>query len=208
MYRHERQRPPASEPAAARLPDPYEGHEETGDEPSVDLPPVNLRPELASMTLSELEAGVRAIDDATAADDLLLWLGRASCLLWRAKRLKADLEARVVAWIGAHGDLVAGEVRYTTGHHAITRCVDVTLGVEALLAAAGGKPAGLAAYLKSDPFKYGSCRSVLTPSQYRRVFRTEVKVELREGVPVRQLKRVNDRFGGRRRNYPDYEVRP
>jgi hypothetical protein len=151
-------------------------------------------PGLTAMTIGQLDAAVRGITPAAAADTVLLWLDRTASLVPRAKALRADLEARAVDWIEANGDLVFGDMRYTAGHRSFTKCVDVPRGVEALLTVVGGEPAGLAAYLKSDPFRYGSCRSALSPAEYVRVFRTECRVVLRDGRPVRQLRRVDDRF--------------
>ena len=151
-------------------------------------------PELATTTIGQIDAAVRGITPAAAADTVLLWIDRTCSLICRAKEIRAEMESRAVEWIATHGDLVLGDIRYTTGERTTTKCIHVRLGVESLLTATGGEPSRLAEYLKSDPFKYGSCRSILTPTQFDRIFQTECKTIFKSGRPVRQLRRLNDRF--------------
>jgi len=151
-------------------------------------------PELTTTTIGQIDTAVREITPAAAADTVLLWIDRTCSLVRRAKEIRAEMESRAVEWIATHGDLVLGDIRYTTGERATTKCIDVRLGLNALLTATGGEASRLAEFLKSDPFKYGSCRSILLPSLFDRIFQTECKTIFKSGRPVRQLRRINNRF--------------
>ena len=66
--------------------------------------------------------------------------------------------------------------------------------MDLLLTACGGDLDAVVGHLRTDPFKYGSVRSVLDETAFGQLFETDYKAKLVEGVAQRQLLAVNTRF--------------
>jgi hypothetical protein len=145
---------------------------------------------LSRLTVHCIEESATALSADVSADEMLHWLELSAVLLRRAKELRSTVERVAVEWIERNGDLRSGPLHYTVRHPRETKCVDVPAAVHLVLAACGGDLDAFAAYLRSDPFKYGSCRDALGGAAFAKVFRTTVRAKLVGDQPAKVLCRV------------------
>lgn len=132
------------------------------------------------MSNESTDLALAAIEDPTATpDQILAAMDAIDVVIERAKELKAQRDAALIAHIKATGKPVEyGTTRWVLTHPKDTKCVDKNAAIKATLDAVGGDVDRFADLLVSDPLKYGSCRSVLDHAVYEHLFRTEVKDKL------------------------------
>jgi len=159
---------------------------------------------LATLTLAEVERRVTVLaPPAMTADEVAYWLDLSAVLVARAREVRRAVEAAALAWIEANGPLDVGGIRYTAGTATAVRCLDACRCAELVLTAVGGDVTTLVAYLRSDPWKYGSVRQLLGEEAFATVFRSEHRAKLIEGhPPQRQLVRTDRRFARRKEARP------
>ena len=159
---------------------------------------------LATLTVAEVERRVTVLaPPAMTADEVAYWLDLSAVLVARAKEVRRAVETATLAWIEANGPLDVGEVRYTAGTATTVRCLDASRCAELVLAAVGGDLGELVAYLRSDPWRYGSVRQLLGDDVFVTVFRAEQRTKLVEGrAAQRQLIRTDGRFVRRKEARP------
>ena len=150
---------------------------------------------LATLTVAEVERRVTVLaPPAMTADEVAYWLDLSAVLVTRAKEVRRAVETAALAWIDVNGALDVGDVRYAAGTATTVRCLDACRCAELVLAAVGGDVTALVAYLRSDPWKYGSVRQLLGDDGFATVFRSEHRPKLVEGRPQKQLIRNDRRF--------------
>ncbi len=147
--------------------------------------------------LGPVEAMVEPLHLDDDEDTAAARLDMARYLTEWAGELRRRYEQSLIAWMQHHKrELVIGDVRFYPGVRAVWKCPDAAAAMRAVLDACGGDLDATAGYLKSDPFKHGSCRGLLDVEDFRRVFVISNLDELREGQPVR-LQRDDMRFSRR-----------
>jgi hypothetical protein len=150
---------------------------------------------LTGLSVAAVEERVNALaPDAAGEEEIVNWLNLTEVLLQRAREIRHRMEQVAVEWIQLHGPLAVGDIRYSVGCPKTVRCLDVARCLRLVLAGCGGDVDGVAAYLRADPWKYGSVRSLLGESEFEQAFRSEWKPKLVEGRPQRQLQQTNTRF--------------
>lgn len=162
---------------------------------SVDIPKTSMNPD-GALTLTAIAGRVQAINDALPLEEVLTTLQKLEFMQGQIKALKSSLDARLVEYIQANGDIQIGTRRLYVGTKKTTKCVDVQAAVKAILEDCGGDVDMMARCLSSDALKFGASKTVLKPENYDKFFKVTPKTELREGVetPVKQLCETNEAF--------------
>ncbi len=146
------------------------------------------------MNTETLETSLATIDPEVPREAVLQAVDFVARLGEIYRQLKAQLDARMVEWIDANGELVNGEVRYYVGNDKDTKCVDLKETLNACYAAAGGDEDALITVLSTNAFKPGACRKLLPADTYAKCFVTTERVKVLEGKPVKQLQKFDGRF--------------
>lgn len=107
--------------------------------------------------------------------------------------LSQRMEAAVIAWIGANGEIEDGDNRYYVGTSKTTKCVDVKATLDRLLTVTGGDLDAVNSCLSTGAFKPAATLAVLG-SEGAGLFTTEVVQDLKTGKPKVGLKAVNKKF--------------
>ena len=150
---------------------------------------------LAGLSVAAVEQRVNALaPDAAGEEEIVNGLNLTEVLLQRAREIRHRMEQVAIEWIVIHGPVTVGDVRYSVGCPKTVRCLDAARCLRLVLAGCGGDVDGVAPYLRAEPWKYGSVRSLLGESDFEQVFRSEWKPKLVEGRPQRQLQQTNTRF--------------
>jgi hypothetical protein len=154
----------------------------------------NNMPMLATHTLNDLEqtAATLCVDEPEI--ELHNWLNLTSVLLARARQIRKQIEQITIKWIEANGPLLVGDIEYTVGYRKEVRCRDTLKCLNMLLDSTHGDVAALADYLRTDPYKYGSVRSLLGTTAFDTVFTTQQRPKLESGVPTKELMQTNTRY--------------
>lgn len=160
----------------------------------------DLNDQILLCTPAEIEAQVLALTDLVTAAEAAQMLLLVKSLLHRAKLIRSLLDDKLIEWIDRNGPLEVGDIQYFVGFPTTTRCIDIRQTMQLLLAGLDGDWEGVVPYLSSQPFKQGSCRSILAPADWERVFEVTRTPKLKEGKPggkggtQRRLIEVNTKF--------------
>ena len=150
---------------------------------------------LAGLSIAAVEERVNALaSDVAEEEEVVNWLNLTEVLLQRAREIRGHMEQVAIEWIEIHGPITVGDICYSVGCPKTVRCLDVARCLRLVLAGCGGDVDGVAPYLRADPWKYGSVRSLLGESAFEQVFRSEWTPKLVEGRPQQQLQQTNTRF--------------
>lgn len=132
-----------------------------------------------------------ALSDAEAALSLMADVERFQAAAREAKR---QLEAALIQFIDANGDIELGDKRWYVGHDkSYKRRTDLEVAVSALLEATGGDVAAFCGLLSSGALKPAACRLVLG-ERFADHFETVVERDLKTGAPRRAVKVHDARF--------------
>jgi hypothetical protein len=142
---------------------------------------------LASCTIADVERDLATLTTAHPEADVLRWLNLSDVLLDRAHEIRQRVERVTIDWIIENGRIQCGTTTYSVGRQKQVKCSDALRCMELLLAACGGNVEELCTYFRSDPFRYGACGQVLSPSQWNSAFVVEWQDKL-------VLKRTDPRF--------------
>lgn len=115
-------------------------------------------------------------------EQVLEMMDRMDAVMAHAKEIKDNLNAAVIEWIKANGDLVSGTKRWYVGVKKQTKCRDQKALVEAVLNATGGDVDKFCEMLGANAFKPGACRQLLTADEFASLFRIDEGDELRDGA--------------------------
>lgn len=107
-----------------------------------------------------------------------------------ARELGQLLEGAIIEWIEANGDLTIGDQRYYVGTERKVTCTDNAGTMDAVLFAGGGEEAALLECLSSQPWKHGAVRGLIGDDDFNRLFKTEVRPDLKTGKPKKVVKRA------------------
>ncbi|HEX8342822.1 MAG TPA: hypothetical protein VF624_18105 [Tepidisphaeraceae bacterium] len=157
-------------------------------------PDPSKHPMVSNQTLAQIEqsAAILLVEEPEA--ELLHWLNLSAVLLASAKQIRQRVEQVAIGWIEQNGPVEVGDIRYTAGHAKIVKCLHVSRCMELVLEACRGDFDSVVLHLRSDPWKYGSVRSLLSNEAYEQLFQTESKPKLVEGKPQKQLITTDTRF--------------
>lgn len=135
-------------------------------------------------------------EDPDSRETVVAAINAVDVLKAKTRELSGHVEAAAVACIKRHGDIVVGEIRYYAGTEKTTKVIDKAGCLEAVLnAAAGDLGAVCEQYMVSEPFKPGACKELLGEEAAQKLFKTEIKDELKEGKPARnKLMKADSRF--------------
>lgn len=150
--------------------------------------------------IDSIKDGVAKLEDPAeqcnpASKELVAsMLGEIDRLKQITRELAYKVEEIACGVITQHGDIVIGEVRYYVGPEKTTKCISKGGTLEALLDAKGGDFEAVCEMLSSDPFKYGAMRAAIGEEPFAKLFKTETKVDLKTGKPLRGLQKADGRF--------------
>lgn len=127
-------------------------------------------------------------------DQVLAVWDKAQFYAREANRIKKLVEAEVLKWVQAHGELNTGNgIRYYAGVDKTTKCLNVPAAVEALIEAAGGDFNRFCDVLASGAIKHGAAKKLLPEEKYNQLFAVIEKEVLEEGKQ-KKLVKVDERF--------------
>ena len=133
--------------------------------------------------LQALRHALRPLDGNEPHDEVALRLNAVEC----ACREVADLRRRwmesLADWLGRHGDLTMGSVRWRLAVERIWKCRDPGAALDRLLCAIGGDVQGLADYLAADAIKPGAARAVLAAEDFDQLFLRVERPKAQPGKP-------------------------
>lgn len=121
-------------------------------------------------------------------------LGKVDALKQRTRELATRAEEIACGVIQLHGDIVIGDVRYYVGTEKTVKCANKAGTLESLLDATGGDFEAVCGMLSSDPFKYGAVRTAIGEERFDTLFKTETRIDLKTGKPLRGLQKFDGRF--------------
>ena len=75
-----------------------------------------------------------------------------------------------------------------------TKCVDVPQAVHDIFDDCGGDLETFAGHLVAQPFKHGAVGKLMTETNFKKLFITETKLDLKTGKAKRKLAAVDQRF--------------
>jgi len=141
---------------------------------------------------AEVQSGMASADDVLSALDFLKQLKEATA------KLNADMEAAVIGWINANGDLSDGKVRYYVAPNKTTKCLNVRTTLEAIFEAKDGDLDALMDCLSSNPFKPATTIKLIGP-RAEECFKTEEVMDLKTGKPKEaRLQKFDPQFSGQK----------
>lgn len=141
---------------------------------------------------AEVQSGMASADDVLRALDFLKQLKEATA------KANADMEAAVIGWINANGDLSDGQVRYYVGPNKTTKCLNVRTTLEAIFEAKDGDLDALMDCLSSNPFKPATTIKLIGP-RAEECFKTEEVMDLKTGKPKGdRLQKHDPQFSGKK----------
>ncbi len=130
-------------------------------------------------------------------DQLLLTRGRLKDCINRGRDLLKMMDEQcLVPFIRAHGEIVAGEIRYYVGTPKTTKCHNFPGALDALFTHEHGDFERVCDYLASDAIKHGMFKKELGDEAFGKFFTVTAKETIEEGKPsrVQKLMEVNERF--------------
>jgi hypothetical protein len=151
-------------------------------------------PMLATHTVGDLEATAAALRADEPEIEIQNWLNLTTVLVARAKEIRRMVEQVAIEWINKNGPVQVGDIEYTVGHNKTVRCVDVPRCTNLILESGAGDVSSIVNSLRTDPFKYGTVRSLIGEANFFEVFRTETKPKILYGTLQPQLLKANLRF--------------
>jgi hypothetical protein len=132
-------------------------------------------------------------------DQVLAVWDKAQFFARETKRIKDLVEAEVLRWVQAHGELNCGNgVRYYAGIDKTTKCQNVPAAVEALMTACEGDFTRFCDTLASNAIKHSAAKKILAPEVYDGLFKVIEKDVLEEGKIAKKLMRADDNFTGKK----------
>lgn len=141
---------------------------------------------------AEVQSGMASADDVLRALDFLKQLKDAT------KKASDEMEAAVIGWIAANGDLSDGKVRYYVAPNKTTKCLSVRTTLEAIFEAKDGDLDALMDCLSSNPFK-PSTTMKLIGARAEECFKTEEVLDLQTGKPKdARLQKFDPQFSGQK----------
>ena len=144
--------------------------------------------------IQAIQVAVARIEPTSSIDDVANTMGLLEQLIRRAKELKAEYDAKAIAWIEQNGPLTVGPMQTkVVTYENDTKCNDVPGAVEAVMATERGF-AALGECLSVNALKPGACKKALPPEDYARLFTTTRKPVLKDGKPSKKLATTNTDF--------------
>jgi hypothetical protein len=144
-------------------------------------------------SLDRLEADVLAVAPELTVEQVADTLGRLDYMAERIKKLKADLEPRLFAYVDANGPFEIGPMRYCIKTEKKTKCVNVPGALNALLDACAGDFDELCKSLSASPIKYGDARTRLGDEKWSQFFEV-IEQRTLDDKPVKSVTKVDTRF--------------
>jgi len=145
-------------------------------------------------SIDQIESRICQLSESSDMEQIIEGLNLTSVLLSRAKLVRQMLERIAIQWIGIHGPIEIGDIRYVVGHQKVVSCTDVVRCTHTVLEACGGDVKALCDYLSSEPYTYGSVRRLIGDEQFGQVFREDRRPKLIDGKVQLQLLRIDQRF--------------
>ncbi len=94
-------------------------------------------------------------------------------------------------------DMGGHEIRYFMGTKKRTTCRSKEGAASALLDATGGDLTGFCDVLSSMPYKYGAFKAIVGEAAFAEHFAVETVDDIKTGKPIREVKRIDSRYGKR-----------
>ena len=148
-----------------------------------------------SDTVTRMRQMLSMLDRSANHDDISTAIDMVQLFHQLGKEFTKALDAAMLEWIEANNrDIVVGDVRYYAGVYKTTKCTNPTGLLDALLTTTGGDMDRVCKTFASNAFKHGACRDILEPDKYDELFVTEERPQLKEGKPVKQVLKFDQRF--------------
>lgn len=153
---------------------------------------------VATKTLSPVERAVLTITTDASTNDVLDVYTRFGAFKSELKRLDELMEAAIIEWIKANGDLVmtypdGNAKRFYVGATKTTKCINPSGTLDALLESAGGDLQRVIDCLSSGCFRYAAVKKVIGEEKWGGLFKVESSDSLEEGS-AKKLKVFDSRF--------------
>lgn len=143
--------------------------------------------------LLPIKAEVVAVDQDAPAEQVAETLLHLETFERAVKDVRRKFDEAFEAWLGEHGSLTVGEIRYYIGKKSTTKVVDKAAAFAALVQATGGDAEAIAEILTASPFKVAAAREALG-DLFDQHFQTIVETDVATGKPVREVKALNPKF--------------
>lgn len=138
---------------------------------------------------------IEELDEAAPIDRVIDTLDKLKVLTELATEMKRTLDARLISYIQANGQITIGTIRYWVGPKVTKKGRNNLAIFKAVLAATDGDIDQVVdGYLAADAFKPGACEKLLTREEFDQLFEITTKLDLKTGKPSHELLKVDDRF--------------
>jgi len=111
----------------------------------------------------------------------------------RMKEAEATMNANLVEWIEANGDITFGTKRLYVGHPKTTKCKNVGRAMLALFDACDGDFKEVANCMSINAIKHGAARGILE-DQWDDHFTVTTKPAVKEGAAEKQLLETDSNY--------------
>ena len=146
------------------------------------------------MDTTALQRRIEALPTRTDAEEALDLMAQVERFKALGRQLHQQLEASLIQFIEANGDIEVGEKRWYVGtDKSYKRKADIEDAVQALLEVTGGDLQAFCALLSSGALKPAACRTVLG-DRFTDLFETVVEKDLKTGAPKKAVKVFDARF--------------
>ncbi len=126
------------------------------------------------------------ITPASSIEQIAANKGILQAMKARIKELEAQHKEQMAEYIEANGPTTVGEIRYCLGYPKETESHDHPLLADEMMARCNGDWDEFCSHLVAQPFKPGSCRSLLG-EVFNKFFTVTEKTVLKEGKPAKQV---------------------
>lgn len=139
--------------------------------------------ELDSDSVSALAKRIALTSIQTSLDDIMSTRERLIFMASAIKALKEKMDAALIEWLEANGEIRIGSRKIFVGHKKDTKCKSLRPALEALMNECGGDWELFCSCMASDAIKHGAAKSVMG-EKWSEHFEVRHKPEIKEVVDV------------------------
>ena len=152
--------------------------------------------------LATLRQALAPLGGDEGHDDVATRLNALECACREVTELRRIWMESFAEWLGLHGDLQMGPVRWHLSIERVWKCRDPGGALDLLLQVIGGDVKGLAEFLAADAIRPGATRAVLPPEDFESLFMKVERPKATPGKPrpIRDDLRFSRPRDGRRRS--------
>lgn len=137
---------------------------------------------------------IASLPSAKAVEEVLAVMNDVERFQIKAREIKGQLDAALIAYIDEHGEIELGDKRWYVGNETdYKQRTDIETTVSAILEVTGGDLSAFCSLLASDALKPGACKKALG-DRFGELFEAVKKPDLKTGKPKRIVKVADQRF--------------